>query len=83
MLQLLNTHPEIIDDANIYLKVLFWGTPTMILYNLLASFLRSVGNSKVPLYFLIISNFINIGCDILFLTVFKWGIAGVAWATNF
>ena len=83
MLSLLRTPPELIDDAETYLKILFYGTPLMILYNLQASFLRSVGNSKVPLYFLIFSCVVNLSCDILFLTQFGWGIAGVAWATNF
>ena len=51
------------------------------LYNILASILRALGNSKVPLYFLILSAMLNIVLDLVFIIVFKLGAPGAAWAT--
>ena len=52
-----------------------------MMYNMGSGILRSVGDSKNPLYFLIVSSVLNIILDLLFVVVFKMGIAGVAWAT--
>lgn len=73
--------PEIMSDAVIYLRIQFIGLIFTFMYNVYASALRSMGDSKLPLYFLILSAFLNIIMDILFILVFKWGIAGVGWAT--
>jgi putative MATE family efflux protein len=78
---LLKTPPEIIDDASIYLKIIFAGLLFMFLYNTIAAFLRALGDSRTPLYFLIISSLLNMGLDLLFVLRFKMGVAGVGWAT--
>lgn len=81
LLLLLKTPPEIIGDASIYLKIIFAGLLFMFLYNTIAAFLRALGDSRTPLYFLIISSLLNMGLDLLFVLRFKMGVAGVGWAT--
>ncbi len=64
-----------------YIFVIFLGIPATMLYNLLSGILRSLGDSKTPLFFLILSSLLNIALDILFIVVFQMGVAGAAWAT--
>ncbi len=64
-----------------YLVVIFWGIAATFLYNFFSCLLRSVGNSVVPLIYLGISAVLNIGLDLLFVAIFKFGVAGAAWAT--
>lgn len=77
----LNTPAEIFDLAHSYISVIFCGIVTTIGYNMFATILRSLGNSRSPLYFLILSSLLNIGLDLLFVAVFRWGVAGAAAAT--
>jgi Na+-driven multidrug efflux pump len=72
---------ELIKPAVTYLNIYMAGLVIMFGFNGTASVLRGIGDSKTPLYFLIVSTFANIGLDILFVIGFKWGIAGAAWAT--
>lgn len=65
-----------------YIVVIFMGIPTVFLYNLASGIIRSLGDSKTPVIFLVISALINIGLDFLFILVFKMGVAGAGWATN-
>lgn len=65
----------------IYLKIIFAGTLATFLYNYFANLLNAVGNSVTPLYFLAVAALSNIGLDLLFVLVFKWGVGGAAWAT--
>ena len=81
LLQLLRTPPEIINDAAAYMQIYLMGLIFLFAYNSFAGFLRSLGDSKTPLYFLIISTLINIGLDIYFVATLGWGVRGVAWAT--
>lgn len=81
MLQLLQTPPEILDDAEAYLRIIFIGIPASVLFNLLSSILRALGNSKMPLYFLIAACLINIVLDFVFILNFHMGVAGAGWAT--
>jgi Na+-driven multidrug efflux pump len=64
-----------------YLDIFFLGMIPMFLYNMSASALRSLGDSKRPLYILILGCLVNILLDVLFVAVFRWGVAGAAWAT--
>lgn len=64
-----------------YLSVIFWGILAVFLYNYFAALLRAVGNSVVPLLFLALSAGLNIGLDLLYVLVFRWGVDGAAWAT--
>lgn len=81
MLRLLNTPYDIIEDANSYLTILFIGIVATIYYNLLASFLRALGDSRSPLYFLLIASALNIAGDLLAVLVLDLGVRGVALAT--
>ena len=81
LLRLVNTPENIIEQSHAYLSIISMFIGVMFLYNLCAGFLRAVGNSVMPLIFLIISSIINIVLDIVFVTEFNMGIEGVAYAT--
>ena len=81
ILRFLKTPQDIYHEAYIYLFILFAGIPFTLLYNLLASILRAVGDSKTPFLFLILSSVINIVLDLFFIIVLKIGVAGAALAT--
>ncbi len=72
---------EIYHDARVYLSIIFGGTFTAALNNTAFSQARAVGDSATPLIWLGVSTVLNIGLNILFVAVFKWGAAGVALAT--
>ena len=80
-LHLMNTPSDIYADAYAYIMIISGGILAQMLYNLLASILRALGNSKVPLYFLILSALLNIALDLFFIIVFHMGAAGAAIAT--
>jgi putative MATE family efflux protein len=81
LLRLLNTPADIYKDAYDYIIIIFAGIGATMLYNILAALVRSLGDSKTPLYFLIFSSVLNIGLDILLITVFHMGVRGAALAT--
>ncbi len=74
---------ELAADMRTYLLIIFAGLLATSVYNFFACLLRAVGNSVAPLWFLGISALLNIGLDLLFVLVFRWGIAGAAAATVF
>lgn len=82
LLGLMNTPADIFADAYIYIMVISVGLAANIFYNLFSAFLRSVGNSQVPLFFLVFSAILNVGLDLLFIVNLGMGVAGAAWATN-
>lgn len=82
LLDLMNTPKNIFKDANTYITIIYIGISTQIAYNMAAGILRALGDSKTPLYFLIISSIINIILDLVFIVKFKLGVAGAAYATN-
>jgi putative MATE family efflux protein len=79
VLFLLKTPSNIIDEAHIYLSILFLGIPVTMMYNMASGIMRSLGDSRTPVYFLLISSGLNIILDIVM--VQTMGIAGPAWAT--
>ena len=81
LLKLLGTPDDIMPDAVAYLRIMFIGMPASFLYNMCSSALRSVGDSKTPLYFLIIASVGNIVLDLLFVAVIPMGVIGAALAT--
>lgn len=81
ILHAMKTPDDIIEQSYSYLIIIFCGIPTVFLYNLAAGMIRSLGDSKTPVIFLVISSFINIGLDLTFIIVFKLGVAGAAYAT--
>ncbi|NLG05073.1 MAG: MATE family efflux transporter [Clostridia bacterium] len=81
VLQLLNTPPEILTDAVDYMRIACAGIVAVSAYNAISSILRALGDSKMPLVFLIIASFMNIVLDLLFVIQFGLGVKGVAYAT--
>ncbi len=81
LLKAIGTPAEVLESAVIYLRIYFLGVLVVMLYNIASGILRAVGDSKNPLYFLIVSSVLNILLDLLFVAVFQMGVAGVAWAT--
>ena len=81
LLVFMHTPADIFDDAYAYIMIICGGIFAQVLYNILASILRALGNSRTPLYFLIISAILNIVLDLVFIIVFHWGAPGAAWAT--
>lgn len=80
-LRILNTPTGVFRDAEGYLRTIFWGLPVTITYNLAASILRSLGDSKTPLYAMVFASTINIGMDLWFVAVLGYGVVGAAAAT--
>ena len=80
-LVLMNTPEDIFNDAYSYIMIISAGILAQMLYNLLASILRALGNSRVPLYFLILSALLNVVLDLVLIIVFHMGTAGAAVAT--
>lgn len=83
LLRMIHTPKEIMDDSYRYIVIIFIGIFAVVLYNMIACLLRALGDSKTPLYFLLISSILNIGLDYVCIVTFDWGIAGAAWATVF
>lgn len=81
ILVLLNTPVQIMDGSLLYLRIMFLGIPIVMIYNLLATILRSLGDGQTPLYAMIVAALTNIALDILFVLVLHLGIAGAAVAT--
>lgn len=81
ILRLIQTPEEILSDAAIYLRIIFIGLIFTFLYNAFASILRSIGDSKSPLIFLIISAILNVVMDIIFVIYLNMGVPGTAIAT--
>lgn len=72
---------DVIDLAVKYLRVFFCGMPFMMIYNFGSAIFRSIGDTKLPFYSLLIANICNIVLDILFVGYFGWGVEGAAWGT--
>lgn len=81
ILVLLATPADVLDQATTYLHIIFSGMLFQFGYNAVSAVLRGIGDSKTPLYFLIVATLVNIMLDLLFVAVFRWGVAGAAWAT--
>lgn len=81
LLSIMNTPDDIYEDALIYIDIICAGTFASLFYNLFAAYLRAIGNSRVPLFFLVFSACLNVLLDLLLILVFKMGVAGAATAT--
>ena len=81
VLAALDTPEIILDDAVVYMRVSCAGILAIAAYNGVASVLRALGDSKTPVYFMVVACFINIGLDLLFVSEFEWSVFGVALAT--
>ena len=81
LLHLLQVPPDIMDSAGAYLRIVFMGLVFTFVYNFFSNTLRALGDSRVPLYFLIISAFLNIVLDLFFVVALNLGVPGSAAAT--
>ena len=81
LLELIHTPEDILPDSKLYLDIYILGLPFVFYYNVATGIFSALGDSKTPFYFLAASSLSNIAVDILFVTAFQMGVAGVAWAT--
>lgn len=81
LLEVMKTPSNIFEDASNYLKIYFLGLSFMFLYNIITSIFNALGESKIPMYFLIFSSFLNILLDLIFVVRLNQGVVGVAIAT--
>lgn len=77
----METPDEVFRYAYDYIFIIFLGIPATMFYNLLSGILRSLGDSRTPLVFLILSSLLNVALDLLFILTFQMGVAGAGWAT--
>lgn len=81
LLRLIKTPEEVFADSKLYLDIYIYGRRFVFLYNVATGIFSALGDSKTPFIFLACSSTSNIAVDILFVTAFNMGVAGVAWAT--
>ena len=81
LLMFMNTPENIIDMADDFIKIIFLGIPCTMFYNIASAILRGVGDSKTPLYFLILSSVLNVLLDLFLIIVLKMGVSGAGYAT--
>lgn len=80
-LVLLQTPPELMDDAVVFAQISFLGASTMMFFNYLSAIIRAIGDSRTPLVFLTLSCALNVGLVVLMVGPWGWGVAGAALAT--
>lgn len=81
LLEIMGTPEDVLDQAVLYVRIYFLGMPVLMLYNFGSAVLRAIGDTKHPLYYLLIAGAINIAFNLFFVIVFNMGVAGVAIAT--
>lgn len=81
LMEILHTPWEILDMAALYLNIYFYGLPFLFMYNIISALYQALGESKIPLYFLIFSSVLNVILDIYFVRDLGLGLAGAAYAT--
>jgi len=81
LLRFMSTPDDVFDMANNYLRIYFDGILFQLMYNICAGILRALGDSRRPLFFLIVSSLLNVTLDLIFVIGLNWSIEGVAWAT--
>ena len=81
LLRWMGTPADVLPNSIAYFRTYFYGCLAVFLYNIAVGILQAVGDSRHPLYYLILSSFINVALDLLFVAVFRWGVASAAAAT--
>lgn len=81
MLEIMGTPLDIIDLSALYMRIYFIGMPASLVFNFSAAILRASGDSRHPMYYLVISGFINVILNLFFVIELRMSVAGVAWAT--
>lgn len=82
ILQIMKTDPEVLPNSISYFRMYFAGALAIVMYNLCVGILQAVGDSRHPLYYLILSSLVNIVLDLLFVGAFRWGVWAAALATT-
>ncbi len=82
LLELMRTPNDVIDQSVLYMQIYFLCMPAFMVYNFGAAILRAIGDTKRPLYYLLFAGVLNVILNMIFVIVFKMGVAGVAWATS-
>ena len=81
LLVLMGSPADVLSQSTLYMKIYFLGMPVVMLYNFGSAILRAIGDTKRPLYFLLLAGIINVVLNLIFVIVFSLGVAGVALAT--
>ena len=81
ILRWMGTPESVLPNSVVYFRTYFLGVSAVFLYNMCTGILRNVGDSRRPLYYLILSSLLNVGLDLLFVAVFRWGVSSAALAT--
>lgn len=81
LLAVIHTPSELLADSKLYLDIYIWGLPFVFFYNIANGIFSAMGDSRTPFLLLAVSSLSNIAVDIWFVTAFRMGVAGVAWAT--
>ena len=81
LMSALNTSADIFADASLYLRVYVFGLLFLFIYNVCTGIFNAMGDSRTPLFLLILSSVGNVILDVVFVAILHWGVAGVAWAT--
>lgn len=81
ILRWMKTPDDVFREAYDYIFIIFLGIPVTFSYNILSGFIRSLGDSKTPVIFLVISSLLNVALDIFMIVVLKMGVSGAGWAT--
>ena len=81
LMKMMNTPENLLEDATAYMRAACSGTICVAAYNWINSVMRSLGDSRTPLIFLVVASLLNVGLDLLFILAFHWGVAGAAIAT--
>lgn len=82
ILRWVDTPEAVMADSVTYLQLYFWGSLGVVMYNIFVGILQAIGDSKHPLYYLMISSVVNVVLDLVFVALFHWGVAGAAIATG-
>ena len=81
LMKMMNTPENLLQDATSYMRAACSGTICVAAYNWINAVMRSLGDSRTPLIFLVVASLLNVGLDLLFVVVFGWGVVGAAYAT--
>ena len=81
ILRLMNTPEEIFGEAAAYIRIIFFGIPVTMVYNMASGILRSLGDSRTPVFFVVLASVVNVGLDLLMIRGFGMGVEGAAAAT--
>ena len=81
LLDMLGTRPDLRADAIAYIRPVFFAIPATVMYNMASGVMRSLGDGRTPMIAIVIAALMNIVLDLLFIIVFRMGVAGAAWAT--